>query len=516
MNEIVIFKAEANDNLVDKIRSNASIAYMCKVEGCFGGDPIGDCLYDLVASKISDLELLHPVKSVLVTTNWNRNDDVFAAEDTWAARNTPIHKPTNLEHDPTKIVGHITDTWVVSGKGEIIKEDTLSCNLPDLFHLCNGAVIYKYSKDEGVQEQADTLIKEIEAGTKFVSMECLFPAFDYAISSNDKSYVVPRTEETAFLTKHLRAYGGEGEYNGCRVGRLIKNMIFSGKGYVDTPANPDSIIFDGSSPVPSFNSAKLKNGSQLINTSVISMANTINPVWSNETEITVCATNDDIINQKEHNSMADELKNQLDEQKQLIADLRKANEDLIDQIADANVEKFTGEIEDLKKQLVDANEKTLSFSTEIEGFNVKSTELQDKIDELTKENETAKAEIAKIEAEKLQSDRVAVLIEGGLDKAEAIAKVAKFVYLSDEQFSEVAEALVEAQKSVVTEVTDTSIEEAETDVVLEAAEIKEDSANVGAIETDDETDDEKELVTAKAGISDFFSSKFDQNTSEDN
>ena len=101
--------------------------------------------------------------------------------------------------------------------------------------------------------------------------------------------------------------------------------------------------------------------------------------------------------------MADELKNQLDEQKQLIADLRKANEDLIDQIADANVEKFTGEIEDLKKQLVDANEKTLSFSTEIEGFNVKSTELQDKIDELTKENETAKAEIAKIEAEKLQN-----------------------------------------------------------------------------------------------------------------
>jgi hypothetical protein len=76
-------------------------------------------------------------------------------------------------------------------------------------------------------------------------MECLFPAFDYAmIGSNGEQKVVKREETSAFLTKHLRAYGGKGEYDGYKVGRLLRNFSFSGVGLVEKPANPRSIILN--------------------------------------------------------------------------------------------------------------------------------------------------------------------------------------------------------------------------------------------------------------------------------
>jgi hypothetical protein len=46
------------------------------------------------------------------------------------------------------------------------------------------------------------------------------------------------------LTSHLRAYGGPGIFDDFRIGRVLRKITFSGKGFVDKPANPDSIIFD--------------------------------------------------------------------------------------------------------------------------------------------------------------------------------------------------------------------------------------------------------------------------------
>ena len=56
---------------------------------------------------------------------------------------------------------------------------------------------------------------------------------------------VPREESSAFLTKHLRSYGGSGKYEDYRVGRLLRNLSFSGKGLVSKPANPRSVILEG-------------------------------------------------------------------------------------------------------------------------------------------------------------------------------------------------------------------------------------------------------------------------------
>jgi hypothetical protein len=78
-------------------------------------------------------------------------------------------------------------------------------------------------------------------------MECLFAGFDYAlIDAQGNPKVISRTEQSSFLTKHLRAYGGTGEYEGYKVGRALRDIAFSGKGLVSKPANPRSIILDAS------------------------------------------------------------------------------------------------------------------------------------------------------------------------------------------------------------------------------------------------------------------------------
>ena len=69
-----------------------------------------------------------------------------------------------------------------------------------------------------LRERMNNIIEEIEEGKWFVSMECMFPNFDYALrDSQGESKIVRREEASAFLTKHLRAYGGTGKYEGYTV-----------------------------------------------------------------------------------------------------------------------------------------------------------------------------------------------------------------------------------------------------------------------------------------------------------
>jgi hypothetical protein len=115
--------------------------------------------------------------------------------------------------------------------------------LPAKFHVVTAAVLYKSWSKPDLQEVMDRTLAEIEKGEWFVSMECLFKGFDYAVQGTDGSTrTVARSAETAYLTKHLRVYGGTGRYGEYRVGRLLRNVHFSGKGLVRKPANPESII----------------------------------------------------------------------------------------------------------------------------------------------------------------------------------------------------------------------------------------------------------------------------------
>ncbi len=197
-----------------------------------------DNVEDLIGHDQPDLAL---VISILVSTGWNLNDDVFVPSEVWAARNTPIHKPMNHMHDGTIVVGHIVESKVVDKNGDTISSDNFD-DVPEKFDIEVAGVIYKSLP--GREELIEDIISKANNGEMFVSMEAFFKDFDYAIldASNSSFRVLARTEETAFLTKHLRSFGGTGKFNGAKIGRVLKSMVFGGQGFVDNPANPDSVI----------------------------------------------------------------------------------------------------------------------------------------------------------------------------------------------------------------------------------------------------------------------------------
>ena len=177
---------------------------------------------------------VYHVYSILVSTSWNKNDDVFDKDEVWASKDTPKYKPTNLEHNEKQIVGGIIDNWAVDENFNLIDTNIDHNNLPDHYHILVSSVIYKQWQDPEYRDRVFDLIDKIEAGDKYVSMESIFNGFDYAVIAPDgKHHILSRSDETAFLTQHLRSYGGTGSYQDHHIGRLLRNITFSGKGFVD-------------------------------------------------------------------------------------------------------------------------------------------------------------------------------------------------------------------------------------------------------------------------------------------
>jgi hypothetical protein len=241
MKEFAIFKSEIQDGLKEKIISSMSISSTCELEIC---DPfLLNKPLRAIAENKNQMDL-HYLKSILVTTGWNKNDDVFDKAEVWTARNTPSDKPFNYEHDQKQIIGHITGSKVIDEDGNDVAEGVSVDELPKKFHILTSAVLYKFWEDPKKQEEMNDIISGIANNKWFVSMEALFNNFDYAMDDGVAAKVIARNEKTAFLTKHLRAYGGNGVFNNVKIGRVLKNIVFSGKGLVRKPANPESIIFD--------------------------------------------------------------------------------------------------------------------------------------------------------------------------------------------------------------------------------------------------------------------------------
>ena len=150
----------------------------------------------IASGSVKD-EDLYFHKSILVSTNWNKNDDVFLPAEVWAARHTPEDKPNNINHDDSIIVGHIVDNIAIDLDGKIIADDTKVEDLPDSFHILTSEVIYKIFENEECQARANALIEAIEKGEKFVSMECRFNHFDYAIYNANGSWsILERNDST--------------------------------------------------------------------------------------------------------------------------------------------------------------------------------------------------------------------------------------------------------------------------------------------------------------------------------
>ena len=486
MNDIIIYDSEKSDGIAEQIKSQASVAYASQMLGARDltessvlSEALSSKASDFLASAGRDDDDIYHSYSILVTTSWNKNDDVFPNDEVWAARNTPKYKPANLEHDEKRIVGGIIGSWPVDKEFNLIDTASSVDNLPDSYHILVSSVIYRQWQDPEYKSRAEELIRKIEEGNMYVSMECIFRGFDYAIQTpNMQNHIVARNEETAFLSRHLRAYGGTGEYDGHKVGRLLKNITFSGKGFVERPANPESIIFDKDQIFDFAGASVSKNLFSSDNGVSVRIEQNILSNTDSESE--------------EENSMSDFLNEQVAELKAALAASQEEVKELVEKVSKANVEKLETEIAELNSAVSNLSDSIADAETKAAEDAEKIEALEASITELTEAKESAESAIAQMEEEKKRQARAAALIEAGISQEEVEAKLETFASLSDEQFNDVVSTIAGLNEpgmggsEVEEDSTDTDSQD-ETDASeLESQEEAEAEAEAELEETDEE------------------------------
>lgn len=405
---IPIFKYEQEAGIAEVVRSSGSLAFASAVKPMTLDDAQKEQFCQMLKSDAianpNQFDLFY-LESVLASVGWNKNDDVFDPVEIWKARYTPIDKQFNYMHDETDIIGHLTSSKIVDQNGNIITSED---NLPEHFDIVVGSVLYRRWSDEQLQVRMNQIINEIMKDKWCVSMECLFSNFDYAVVTPDNlQKIVARNDESSFLTKHLRIYGGSGEYEGYKIGRLLRGFVFSGKGLVDNPANPRSKIttYNDKSEMSSF----------------VGAAATVKELEiSNDEEL-----NNMTISQEQY----DALKAELESLK--ISKAQEAQKELDD--AKAKIVELEKQVADLTNDLEASKEVAKAKDESLEGVKAELEETKTKLAEAQESIQAQALEAAR-------ASRKSRLLEK-VEEEKANLLVDKFTNASDEMFDALLESL---------------------------------------------------------------------------
>ena len=402
-----IYKSEIEDGLEGALKNN-SIACCAIAEK---SEPVSILeIDDATQQRLENLGIataenknqidLYYLKSILVSTGWNKNDDVFDPKELWTAKDTPEDKPFNFMHNEKDIIGHITGNMAVDFNGEEIEQETEE--VPSSFNILTTSVIYTEWSDIAQRERMQKIVSEIEDGKWFVSMECLFPDFDYALAtSDDLIKVIPRNEASAFLTKHLRSYGGNGKYQDYRVGRLLRNLSFSGKGLVSKPANPRSVILEGNE---FFDESKAET-------------------------LTVSSIKENV--------MSDNYEKQIADLQKELVEAKTANEELKDKVVAEQRAESSEKIQNLEATIADQATK---LAEQEEANKTLAESLKSQEEALAAKDEefnNQEKELAAMKQKEAMMQRKAKLEDIGLESDEATATVEEFKSINDETFDKI-------------------------------------------------------------------------------
>ena len=334
---------------------------------------------------LEDQRDLLKMSSVLVSTGMNLNDDVFLPEEILPARDTGAHKPVNIEHDETRIIGHMLRTFVTAKDGTRVDEEELqgSDSVPSEFDITNEAVIYAFV----LPEIARDIKQKAVAGELFVSVEAWFTDFDYLVGNK----VVARNKDTApILDGVLRVNGGAGRFEGQKVGRVLRNILFGGIGVVAVPANPESVIRSvGSGGSVELSECDVESIDEVLAQHVVGSLN--------------CSTS----TQEEEKDMSGTSGEKL------------TRDDVLEEVA----------------AIMEAKEANKAQAAADETPETQTEEGDSRIDNLQEENRSLSERIAKFEVAELKQVRSAALVEAGLSEDQAKARITKVVAMNDEEFT---------------------------------------------------------------------------------
>lgn len=216
----------------------------CKIGDSFISKASLENLDSLVPNHIDfkdNIDLLGVAFNAAVVNRFNKNGDGISTDTAIAYTKNFLHKPTNIEHDKDKIVGHIANAgWSDYGTSRILTEDEVR-GYSKPFNIALGAVVYKSAN----AAFAEALEKSVDPNSPYhhavsTSWEVGFSEFVLAVGSEytEDAEIIEDPDEMEAMVENLRAYGGSGyTEDGRPVNRLIKGKIYPlGIGYTSNPA----------------------------------------------------------------------------------------------------------------------------------------------------------------------------------------------------------------------------------------------------------------------------------------
>lgn len=207
-------------------------------------------LRTIVPAYFTSQEDLIPIAfNSCVINRANRNKDVIDAATAIPILGGFLHKQINLEHDRTRIVGHIINAGfssfdenysVGAGSDILTTEDVTGMTAP--FNMCLAGVIYKVAVGSDMErvfvEAADP--NSPSYLTISASWELAFDDFDIALGSKnlEDCEIVSDQEKKLGYFNYLACFGGSGQLDDGRyVYRLLnKGVLPLGIGLTYSPA----------------------------------------------------------------------------------------------------------------------------------------------------------------------------------------------------------------------------------------------------------------------------------------
>lgn len=227
----------------------------CKIgENSFISTASLENLKQLLPSNQIDLgkniDLMGVAFDAAVINQFNKNDDGIDSETAVKIAPYFIHKPTNIEHNKQKIVGHIVSAGF-SSWGEnvpLTNDEVLQTN--GLVNLALGAVVYKLIDPKFTDlvyrstSEGNDLFNSVSA-----SWELGFSEYVLALGSTNlnEAEIISNPKHIEELRGNLRAYGGNGKTkDGSKIYRLVKGNVYPlGIGFTSTPAaNVKGLLLD--------------------------------------------------------------------------------------------------------------------------------------------------------------------------------------------------------------------------------------------------------------------------------
>ncbi len=189
-----------------------------------------------------NVDLLGVSFNAAVVNVFNRNGDGIDTATALKYNDQFIHKPTNIEHNKDKIVGHIvTAGFSDYGSNKILSNKELE-NKKDPFNIALGAVVYKSANKQFAQLLEKSTDPEDESYYKKISAswEVGFSNYILAVGSDklNEATIISDPHKIKEMNGFLKAYGGSGKTDkGEPIYRLITGKIYPlGIGFTSNPA----------------------------------------------------------------------------------------------------------------------------------------------------------------------------------------------------------------------------------------------------------------------------------------